>query len=277
MNKHSLYIIFSILLVLQAYQSNAKRGVMPWMCLERCNETSTDIQNNLQQIKNNANVLSAVAFELFNLGPHSQLIVNDFTRVDNIISQWGLDTYAMVSSFPYPPEFLDWLRQLFANPDPFIDEAVKQAKKYGFTGYNLDFEPTSTATPDDCHHYVKFLTTFSNAMHEYNIKVTVDIADWNGLWCDWALFGNSSVDKVMTMSTYTKNFNTFSTKLDKAVTLIPLNVLGVGLECDVGLTSDDMSKRFDLINAAGVQEIDIWKSPVPDFWWPLIQQFVANN
>jgi uncharacterized ubiquitin-like protein YukD len=34
-------------------------------------------------------------------------------------------------------------------------------------------------------------------MHEYNIKVTVDIADWNGLWCDWALFGNSSVDKVM--------------------------------------------------------------------------------
>jgi hypothetical protein len=61
------------------------------------------------------------------------------------------------------------------------------------------------------------------------------------------------------MSTYTKNFNTFTTKLDKAVTLIPLNVLGVGLECDVGLTSDDMSKRFDLINAAGVQEIDIWK------------------
>lgn len=30
MNKHSLYIIFGILLVLQAYQSNAKRGVMPW-------------------------------------------------------------------------------------------------------------------------------------------------------------------------------------------------------------------------------------------------------
>jgi len=41
--------------------------------------------------------------------------------------------------------------------------------------------------------------------------------------------------------------------------MIPLDTLGVGLECDVGLTFDDMAKRFDLINQADVQEIDIWK------------------
>ena len=61
------------------------------------------------------------------------------------------------------------------------------------------------------------------------------------------------------MSTYTKKLDTFTAKLNKAVSLIPLDVLGVGLECDVGISAEDMAKRFDLIAQADVQEIDIWK------------------
>jgi hypothetical protein len=80
----------------------------------------------VQQLFDHRSELSAVAFELFNLGLNSQLIVNPFTRVDNILSQWGLETYAMVSSYPYPPEFLQWMRQLFNNPEPFISAALQQ-------------------------------------------------------------------------------------------------------------------------------------------------------
>ncbi len=61
------------------------------------------------------------------------------------------------------------------------------------------------------------------------------------------------------MSTYTKKMDSFTAKLNKAVSLIPLDTLGVGLECDVGISSDDMAARFKMIAQANVQEIDIWK------------------
>lgn len=32
----------------------------------------------------------------------------------------------MISSYPYPPEFLDWMKQLFKNPKPFINEVIKK-------------------------------------------------------------------------------------------------------------------------------------------------------
>ena len=31
-----------------------------------------------------------------------------------------------LSSYPYPPDFLAWMRQLFANPQPFIDACIQQ-------------------------------------------------------------------------------------------------------------------------------------------------------
>lgn len=42
------------------------------------------------------------------------------------ISAMGTRTQAMVSSYPYPPQFLDWMREVFVNPDPFIDAAITQ-------------------------------------------------------------------------------------------------------------------------------------------------------
>lgn len=78
------------------------------------------------------------------------------------------------------------MRQLFANPDAFIDQCIAEcvaphfflvwsqtcltrgiflllhlffsrAKRWGWTGYNVDFEPTVEATPDDGIAYAAFL------------------------------------------------------------------------------------------------------------------------
>ena len=36
----------------------------------------------------------------------------------------GFEAWPLLSSYPHPPEFIDWMRQVFANPQPFIDEVI---------------------------------------------------------------------------------------------------------------------------------------------------------
>jgi spore germination protein YaaH len=275
--QRQLKLLTVIVLVLIISLVKAKKGVMPWMCLERCNDTSSDIQNQLKQIYDHRHELSAVAFELFNLGPNSQLITNHFTRVDNIIAEWGLETYAMVSSYPYPPEFIQWMRQLFNNPEPFIATALQQAQKYGFTGYNVDFEPTVNGTLQDAKNYVIFLSKFADALHQIGKKLTVCIASWNAVW-DWKGIGTSGVDKVMVMSTYVVKWDLWQKFFLQAVNEIPLKVLGIGLQSDVRppLTNEQLSQRFKMLKQYNVQEIDIWRTGIPQIWWPFIAEFVHN-
>ncbi len=54
--------------------------LMPWMCLERCGGNESSIDANIQQIASNS-IVSAAAFELFNLGPNGALVVNNLTGV----------------------------------------------------------------------------------------------------------------------------------------------------------------------------------------------------
>jgi hypothetical protein len=89
---------------------------------------------------------------MFNLGPNSTLVLNNLTNVVDDIKAMDLEAWPMVSSYPYafihlsrleysilfkslrgnfqsflrryPPQFLDWMRQVFANPEPFFEACV---------------------------------------------------------------------------------------------------------------------------------------------------------
>jgi len=136
------------------------------MCLERCGFTSDEIAQQLDTIKQYSDVLSAVSFELFNLGDNSTLLINNFTQVAQPIKAMNLEGYAMISSWPYPKEFIDWMRTLFSNPDSFIADAIKMAQTIGFTGYCIDFEPTVNGTAEDATNYAAFLDLFAKQLHE---------------------------------------------------------------------------------------------------------------
>jgi hypothetical protein len=126
---------------------------MVWLCLERCNETSTNIQQSLSQLKSLGNQVPLAAFELYNLGPNGQLIVNsDLTNVGPLLKAMGKDTYPMISSYPYPPQFLSWMQQLWQTPsvgDHFISQLKNEAQMHGWTGFQVDWEPTAVASPAD--------------------------------------------------------------------------------------------------------------------------------
>jgi hypothetical protein len=263
----------------------ASHYIQPWLCLERCNDTSIAFE--LSQFAVNGSALNAAAFEDYNLGPGSTLVKNNLTQASPPLQASGIQTrVAMLSSFPYPSAFLAWMRQLFANPEPFISACIAASKTEPITGFNVDWEPPSASgdpspTPQDALDYVAFLNVFADAMHANGLTVSVDVADWSAIWNLTAL-GLSRVDKVETMSTYTDDFAAFTAALQAAVAVIPAEKLVVGLETvhasdGKPYTDAELAERFDALAALNIVQIGLWKSPIPDNWWPFLDALVARG
>ena len=160
-----IFIILSLLMLLK--YSNSSNELMSWLCLERCGDNTTSIEFQLNQIKDNINKFKSISFEIYNLGANSTLVKNNLTDVSNTIHEMGLDTYAMISSYPYPPDFINYMREVFNNPIPFINDCIIAAKEKKLTGFNIDWEPTDSddITQEDSINYANFLNIFSNEMH----------------------------------------------------------------------------------------------------------------
>jgi hypothetical protein len=80
------------------------------------------------------------------------------------------------------------------------------------------------------------------------------------------------------MSTYVVKWDLWQKYFQRAINEIPIQVLGIGLECDVRppLTNEQLQQRFQMLKQYNVQEIDIWRTGLPKEWWPFIAQFVHN-
>jgi hypothetical protein len=98
---------------------------------------------------NYSSIVTSVSFERYNLGPNSSLIsdLSNLTDVHSYLSYLGFQTIPMISSYPYPPAFLSWMRQVFSNPTPFLSSLISEAKLWGYAGYCFDWEPTVTPEP----------------------------------------------------------------------------------------------------------------------------------
>jgi len=254
---------------------------MPWMCLERCGDNSTMIEYELDQIATHLDVISGVSFEMFNLGPNSTLVMNNLTMVGPLLVNMGVETFPMVSSYPYPPQFIQWMRDLFQNPYPFMIDVIAACVEFGFSGVNLDFEPTVAGTAQDAEDYANFLTLFADELHKFNLKLTVDIAHWNTVW-NWSLISESNVDYIFVMDTYTGNFTYFQKYFNQALDEIDIDKLGIGLETvnddnnNQPFTMAELTERFQMIYSQPIQQIDIWDMPIPDEWWPFLLKFVQQ-
>jgi len=258
----------------------AGNSVLAWMCLEICQETPAQISANIQQIRDHSDIIGAVSYEKFTLGSGGQFV--DFSSTYNLTDVSDLlpktvKRSPMLSSYPHPPEFLDYMRTLFADPFPFIRDAIAYSRTFNYSGYNVDFEPTGNATAADALNYVLFLGNFSRQMHLVGKELTADIASWSAIWDFDLLAANSGVDRLITMDTYASSLATFTTALNKAVKSIPLPRLGIGLDTENNYTSTDLTSRFALIKQADIEEVDLWKLPVPDNLWPFLKTFVGNS
>jgi Glycosyl hydrolases family 18 len=272
-----------LLLALAALPQLARAAFfsMPWLCLERCGDSSADIAAQLAQLGGPHKAdFTAASFELFNLGPNSTLIVNNLTNVAAQLDALGLQTHAMVSSYPYPPEFLVWMRQVFADPQPFVDAVVAAAKKWGLAAINIDWEPTDKGpkpTKQDAADYAAFLDTLACALHEHGLLLSVDVATWSDIW-DLALISATRVDFIANMETYVTDDDLWLKEFQASLALIPRSKLVVGLQNhEASVNSTGLKLRFDAMASASppVRQIGIWRAGIEDSWLPFLDAFAA--
>ena len=217
--------------------------LFPWLCLERCGDDAAAITAQVQQLTVNASLFTGAAFEQFNLGPNSTLVLNNLTRVSAAIAAAGVpQRYAMISSYPYPPQFLTWMREVFSNPGPFIAACIAALKANpSLTGFNVDWEPQGGAGAPQPHRadalaYASFLDEFAMSLHAAgDYQLTVAVATWSPIW-DLGALGKTSVDYIASMGTYTGNFTVWKAQLEDLLTAVPASKAVVGLE-----TTNDVS------------------------------------
>ena len=185
-------------------------------------------------------LVNLIAFEKFNLGPNASLVHNtDLFNASQYIGQVfsqgaggctnqplemiGAENkkramplpmpkrIAMVSSYPYPKDFLHWMRQLFSSDNgtssSWIQELGRVCQVEGIDGVNIDFEPPTSATAQDAADYGLFLDRLRRGLwkfkpssigvrgkrgfvrqngqlqeEEEGIVLTVTTATWSTLW-----------------------------------------------------------------------------------------------
>lgn len=281
--------------------------IMPWFCLGRCdNGTVADIESQVSQIEQiNKDFASGVghykievvAFEKWNLGVDGTL---DIHPSDNL---FDLNLYlktvkpnigikqriAMVSSYPYPPQILNWTRALIANPQPFTDALIQQLLSEDIDGVNIDLEPTAEATEADALAYAGFLSGLNKALAEAPGRpriLSVAGANWSTFWnipaIASALAANSatSTGYFTSMNTYTASQESFETQLAFNMASFGVNTpkanqfgtLVVGLEDD-NSNPTSAQGHFQVLQKENLCQIAVWRMPLVPFYLPLLDAF----
>ena len=105
------YILIFCLVKLCLVSSSNNR-LMVWLCLEDCQDSSNQIDQQIQEIVDNKDLITAVSFEKYTLGANSALVINtNVTDVSLTISSIGVESWPMLTSYPHPDEFIDWMRE----------------------------------------------------------------------------------------------------------------------------------------------------------------------
>jgi len=249
-----------------------KRGVMPWMCLERCGE---NIKSDLDEIvRLGPSVFPSVSIEAFDLDWGANIKDCGYSRVGPQLVNAGIMVQPMITTAN-----IGKLRDLWKDPKGFISQAMNVARnnKGWITGFNIDFEPEGGEDPthQDAVNFANFLDLFAKALHAEGFYLTVDIANWSPLFED-DILAKTDVDRFITMSTYSVGLDRFKEIVkDKAAAYG--KKAGIGLSTSYHFTGEDVKARLDVVRQANIDTFAIWQAPVPSDWDPYLKAFVSGN
>eukprot|EP00605_Chrysophyceae_sp_TOSAG23-4_P002454 GSChrysophyteH1.ASY1.ANO1.2713.1 assembled CDS len=269
------------------------KSVMPWMCLEICN-SADEIQSQLQTLVDKQDLLTAVSFEKYSLAADCAFTkLPNLTDVSSLIPS-SLAKLPMISSYPHPPDFMNWMRQLFDDPEcasKYINSAVSEAVDMKYSGYNLDWEPvasntSSPITSEDALAYANFIGVFADALQKEGLELGVDVATWvtisggPSIW-NYTAIAETNVNYGISMGTYTNNDDSFMNQLNLLTEAFgPRAVVGletVNASDGSPIVDSEVAFRFNAIEEANVNSIAIWDMPIPDNFWPYIESFLADD
>lgn len=283
-----------ILLLLLLWQVYCEKQTMIWLCLERCGDTAATITAKLDVLEKVAPLaLTAISFERYDLGNDSALIRNaGFTDVMPRVSKMKNFYSKPIRTMPMiTTTNIVRMRQVFAKPEPFIDACVKEAQLYGYTGYNIDWEPEHGVVSTDAYYYAVFLSKLSFALGQHKLELSVDVASWSVLYnfenMSHAIY-NYPNNRMITMDTYAGTDAGWTRAFDRILANVTNHdMIGIGLmnthpSDGTPLTLQELQWRVNQIQAKKLQEIDIWVmdkllTTTDSFWWTTLNGFLKNS
>lgn len=306
--------------IADAADAAANRTVMVWLSDGVGGVDEKGYTELVDFIVSHNNAINAVSVEgLYTFASDGSVKAN--ATAVQLHQQWaqrGMKTFPILGCSE-----LAWARKAFQNVEAFTATLVNEITKYGFDGYNIDIEPATNVsdpssatnpTDDDAAQFAKFLTHLADAMHAldpprtitvdtmsvvgacrstYHYPKNLEPCPWIRRFWNFQMLAESTLDKALTMDTYTQNDTEFPLDMLYNQWYFPLDRLGIGL-CPwcwvnggmtggVPPTQEELHSRFQSIYADGVLELDLWElganstlQAVWDPWWPYLEAFMAG-
>jgi len=184
------------------------------------------------------------------------------------------------------------LNNLFKHQQQFIDSTIQKIKIYNWDGYTVDFEPDDLV---DSNRLTEFVIDWGCQLREIGRQLYV----WIGGPTDYnmSVLPNSECIKMITMDTYTANYNAFINIASETMISVPnTSRLGFGL-----LTSDSkilldmymnsivdhqktpefimtddvtMDMITSWVDIAKVDQLSIWASIIPPSWYRSLYNYM---
>ena len=267
------WIVTTTLLALCACGALGKRIVMPWMCLERCEE---DVEHSMNQLLSvGPSTVPWVSFEAFDLDYRGTVVDIGLSHVGPKLKAAGFTLYPMITT-----SNIYKLRDVWRYPQKTVDAVLQIVKdnRDWIDGINIDFEPQFRDYPvrDDTIKFTNFVNVLAKSLHAIGVNLTVCIANWSSLF-DGNLLKLTEVDRFFHMSTYTVVLQNFEKVVDDALAIYGTEQLAFGIQQMDNLSASDLQKRLDYLRFKNVTMLSLWATPLREDWIPLLDAFVNEE
>eukprot|EP01084_Bolivina_argentea_P256255 431358_1 len=201
--KMRMLILLFCFLIANVSTTVTNRQIIWWA---NVGEDATTDANNVNTIKQHINLFSGLQL---NWPPGSQaLSLNNWYNQTSAVSKW-LSLYAPLN-IPLFPTVLStsnatiMKKYIYTNVTYYASQLINIAKIYGFSGYNIDYEPQPDYSDRDPESYTNFLQSLTTILKTENLKLFIWVADWSEAINDYGLLVKSGVNALQDMTTYHK-------------------------------------------------------------------------
>jgi len=269
-------------------------NVMPWIYQTGSGSFNgmNRLQSSLNQLNETSSNYTMVSYEFYQLQANGQikplttgsLSYANSSNPNNItpyVHKLGLGAVPMIISASAGQIYN------FTSNKTKMSEAIytmtDYALVYNYTGYDIDWEPTS-ANATTGIQFTNFLNQFSLTLDKFNKKLFVEVANWDPSFWNYSSLGNTNITSVNIMD-YAGLYsgpNSFLSEMQQGIAAIPSGKLSISLENTnpntdySNFTAIEMEQRFMSLENAGITTIGIWDMPFNNTLISQIQDFKGN-
>lgn len=163
-----------------------------------------------------------------------------------------------------------------------ISQMAKYALEYNYTGYDIDWEPSSSNTTTGAL-FTSFVNQFSMTLNKFGKKLFVEVANWDPNFWNYAALGRTNVTSINIMD-YVGSYSgagSFLADMQQGISQIPSGKLSISLETlnpntNLNFTALQMQQRFLSLEQNNIKFLGIWDLPLNYTLESQVQDFEAN-